>query len=291
MDMAWTLAMATGLCNGGVALAGKAAERGRCRPAAYALVVFAVAGAVAFATTLGRTVAWSVGLLWVFGAVMGGLYLVAIAAMVLANRHWPPSLVWGAANMAFIIPIALSAAMLTEPLKVMDAAIALGVGLMLIGLAAGSAGSGAEAKRGEPDAPAWRRWGLLLAVFAANGALMFGFKLFGRVLPEASSACLIAVVYGCGALAAAVWAGRGLASFRRAEIGYGLGAGAASALAGLAMLGAMRLPAAAAFPVIQGSSLAGGVLACALVFGERLTPRKLAALALGLGAMTLTVWR
>jgi len=43
MDMAWAMAMATGLCNGGVALAGKAAERGHCRPATYAMVVFAVA--------------------------------------------------------------------------------------------------------------------------------------------------------------------------------------------------------------------------------------------------------
>lgn len=289
MDSAWLMALGTGACNAGVALAGKGAERSRCRPAVYALIVFTVAGAVAFATTLGWPVAWGVGLLWVFGAVMGGLYLVAIAAMVLANRHWPPSLVWGTANMAFIVPVALSAALLAESLKAMDAGIALGVGLMLAGLAA--VGAKTQHGTGDPAAPAWRRWGLLLAVFVANGALMFGFKLFGRVLPEASSASLIAVVYGCGALAAAVWAGRGLASLRRTEIGYGLGAGAASALAGLAMLGAMRLPAAAAFPVIQGSSLAGGVLACALVFGERLTPRKLAALALGLGAMTLTMWR
>jgi len=83
MDSAWLMAIGTGACNAGVALAGKGAERGRCRPAAYALIVFAVAGAVAFATTLGRPAAWGVGLLWVFGAVMASLYLVAIAAMVL----------------------------------------------------------------------------------------------------------------------------------------------------------------------------------------------------------------
>ena len=62
-------------------------------------------------------------------------------------------------------------------------------------------------------------------------------------------------------------------------------------LSALAMLTAMQLPAAAAFPVIQGTSLAGGVLACALVFRESLTQRKLAALAVGLGAMVLTAWR
>jgi drug/metabolite transporter (DMT)-like permease len=129
------------------------------------------------------------------------------------------------------------------------------------------------------------------AVFVANGLLMFGFKLFRRVLPEAHPASLIAAVYGCAAVLAAGWAGRGLATPKRKEVLYGLGAGAASALAGLGILGAMGLPAAAAFPVIQGVSLLGGVLLCALVFRERLTVRKLAALAVGILALLLTRWR
>jgi drug/metabolite transporter (DMT)-like permease len=132
---------------------------------------------------------------------------------------------------------------------------------------------------------------LLAVVFLANGLLMFGFKLFARVLPEAYPASLIAAIYGCAALLAAAWAGRGLAAPRSAEIGCGLGAGVASALAGLAMLGAMSLPAAAAFPVIQGVSLLGGVVLCALFFRERLTPRKLAALAVGVVVLLLTRWR
>ncbi len=78
---------------------------------------------------------------------------------------------------------------------------------------------------------------------------------------------------------------------KRVEIGCGLASGAASALAGLAMLGAMSLPAAVAFPVIQGVSLLGGVLLCAVVFHEHLTWRKLAALAVGGGALLLTWWR
>lgn len=57
------------------------------------------------------------------------------------------------------------------------------------------------------------------------------------------------------------------------------------------MLGAMRLPAGAVLPVLQGVSLLSGVLLCAWVFGERLTARKLVALAVGLAAMTLTRWR
>jgi len=289
MELAWTMAIATGLCNGGVALAGKAAERQRCRPAVYALVTFAVAGAVAYATTLGRGVAWGSGALWCFGLLMGGLYLLAIGAMVLANRHWTPSLVWGTANMGFVMPILLSALLLGEPLRLLDAAIALGVGLMLAGLAVGGATAGSAGD--EVSASAWRRWGLLAVVFVTNGLLMFGFKLFARVLPEAPPSSLIAAIYGCAALLAAGRAGRDLRTLNRTEVACGLGAGAASALAGLAMLGAMSLPAAAAFPVIQGISLLGGVLLCALVFRERLTPYKLAALAVGIGALLLTRWR
>jgi len=289
MDIAWAMAIATGVCNGGGALAGKAAERGRCRPAAFALVVFAVAGAVAYATTLGSHVSWNSGALWAFGIIMGGLYLAGATVMLLANRYWTPSLVWGTANMAFVTPILFSASFLGEPLRAMDAAIALGVGLMLAGLAAGGASAGGGAS--EPAASAWLRWGLLAAVFAINGLLMFGFKLFGRVLPGAHPATLIAAVYGCAALLAAVWVGRGLTTLKRTEAGYGLGAGAASALAGLAMLGAMRLPAAAAFPVVQGVSLLSGVLLCATVFRERLTVGKVAALVVGLGTMALTIWR
>ncbi len=289
MNMAWAMAMAAGLCNGGVALAGKAGEHGRCRPATYATVVFAVAGTGAYVTTLDRDVPWGSGTLWVFGGAMGCLYLVAIAAMLLANRHWTPSLVWGTANMAFVMPILLSALLLGEPLRAMDGAIVLGVGLMLAGLAIGGVVAGTGA--GEPAATTWRHWGLLAAVFVANGALMFAFKLFGYILPRAHPASLIAATYGCAALLAAAWAGRGLAAIRRKEAGYGLGGGVATALAGLAMLGAMRLPAAAAFPVIQGVSLVSGVLLCASVFREQLTVRKLAALAVGLGAMILTKWR
>jgi multidrug transporter EmrE-like cation transporter len=290
--MAWLLAVLAGGCNAGTALAGKAAERSHCRPAAYGLVVFVVAGLTALTTTLGSEAAWGDWRLWAFGGAMGALYLVAIAAALRANRCWPPSIVWASANMAFVAPILLSALFLGEPLRGMDALIAAGVALMLAGLAepASSRGSRADAEDGHPTPGA--RWALLGAVFAANGLLMLGYKLFGVALPDQPSASLVAATYGCGALlAVAVQASRGAPRVSRAELGWGTLAGAATSLAALALLGAMQLPAAVAFPVVQGTSLAGGVFLCALVFRERLTPRKLAALAVGLGTMALTLWR
>ena len=294
MNSAWLMAIGTGVCNSGVALSGKSAERSRCRPASYALIAFSVAGAMAFVIASGLDGNWSDWRLWAIGMAMGFLYLVAISSLLHANRYWPPSIVWSAANMAFVAPIFLSGLILREPLQWMDALIAAGVALMLIGLADPAARSG----RNADDTPAGRhpravRPLLLAIVFAANGLLMFGYKLFHVVLPEQRASCLVAAVYGCAALlaAAAVMVRGGPIRVNRAELGWGLCAGAAAGLAALALLGAMQLPAATAFPVIQGTSLAGGVLLCALVFRERLTLRKLAALAIGLGAMTLTMWR
>jgi multidrug transporter EmrE-like cation transporter len=289
--MAWIMAVLAGGCNAVVALASKAAERSRCRPAAYGLVAFVVAGLTAFLTTLGGEAAWGDWRLWAFGGAMGALNLAAITAMLRANRCWPPSIVWASANMAFVAPILLSALFLGEPLRGMDALIVAGVALMLAGLAEHTP-SRDRADEGDGRPAPGARWLLLGVVFATNGLLMLGFKLFGVMLPAQPSACLVAATYGCGALlAAAVQVSRGALRVNRAEFGWGSGAGAATSLAALALLVAMQLPAAVAFPIVQGTSLAGGVFLCALVFRERLTPRKLAALAVGLGTMALTLWR
>jgi len=154
MDIAWLLGIGTGVCNAGVALASKGAERCRCRPAIYAMIAFAVAGAVAYATTIGRGVSWNSAMLWIFGGSMGVLYVMAVSAMLAANRHWMPSLVWGAVNLSFVVPILLSALALGEPLRPMDAGIVLGVAIMLAGLTSG--GAGEETGNGEAPASARR---------------------------------------------------------------------------------------------------------------------------------------
>ena len=293
METAWIMAIGVGVCNGGVALAAKAAEHTRCRAMPVGFVTFAVAGATALLVAmLGGVTGWGDWRLWAFGASMGLMYVACTPVMMRANRCWPPSIVWSSANMAFVLPILLSALFLHEPLCWLDAVIGAGVAVMLAGLAAPD-GAGAEAvdETGR-RASTRQRWLLLAIVFALNGAIMLGFKLFKVLLPNQSSACLVTAIYGSGAvMALAVQASRGRMGISRNEFRLGLGCGAAMSLAALALLAAMRLPAATAFPVIQGTSLAGGGCLCAAVFHERLTPRKLVALAVGLGAMILTVWR
>jgi multidrug transporter EmrE-like cation transporter len=287
VNAALILAVGSGMANAVVAVASKGAERSRCRLAPYSAIALGTAAATAFAVALEMRASWNSWPLWLFGIVMVVLFLAAIACMLRANRVWNPSMVWSAANMAFVMPILLSALTLGEPMRWVDAVIAAGLLVMLAGLA-DPKGVGVS----DPlPLPKGRRL-LLAAVFVTNGLLMYGFKLFGVLLPAAKPSCLVAIMYGSGALVAlGLLVVRGPFRFARAEAGWGLVAGAATSAAVLALLPAMRLPAAVAFPAIQGTALVGGVLLCALFFKERLTLRKLGALLCGLAAFVLAGMR
>lgn len=290
MDLAWFCALGVGVCNSVIAVVGKAAERTHCRASMYSLVLFAVAAGTALAIALaGGGVDWRDWRLWCYGMVMGGAYLAVVVVTLRANRRWPPSVVWAAANAAFVVPILVSLPLLGEPLKLLDAPILAGIGLMMVGLVDKRA-VGAEGKA--PGASALMCWFLMGAVFAINGLLMVGFKLFSQVVPAQPSSGLVVVTYGSAAvLALAMHVRQGTPRLGWHELGCGLGGGLLFGLAALALLGAMQLPAGAAFPVVQGVSLVGGMLLCAMIFREPLTLRKTAALAVGIVAMVLTVWR
>jgi multidrug transporter EmrE-like cation transporter len=291
MNSAWVMAIGAGCANAVVALASKAAERSHCRLAPYGVIALGVAGLTAWAPAMKGRGDWGDWRLWAFGGAMGALYLAAIASMLRANRRWPPSVVWSVANMAFVLPILLSAFGLGEPLRWMDSVIAAGFLLMLAMLTREAPGGRAAGIERTLRA-VLERWLLLGAVFAINGLLMFGFKVFGVWLPAQPSPCLVMVMYGSGAaLAIVLLVVRGVFRFTLAETGWGLATGVAIGLSALALLPAMRLPAAAAFPVIQGLSLAGGALACAFVFRESLTMRKGVGIAIGLVALALTALR
>ncbi len=281
-------AFGSGLANAVMAMASKGAERSRCRLAPYSAVALGTAGATAFGVALAMRAVWSAWALWAFGIVMGALFLSAVASMLKANRDWNPSMVWSTANMAFVAPILLSALTLGEALRWRDGVIAAGLLVMLMGLAEPASAVSSDLSAPSPG----RRRVMLAAVFVTNGLLMFGFKLFGVLLPGVKSSCLVAIMYGSGAVAAlALFALQGPFRVSRAEAGWGLATGTATSAAVLALLPTMQLPAAVAFPTIQGTALVGGVLLCALFFKERLTLRKLGALLCGLAALVLAGMR
>ena len=71
----------------------------------------------------------------------------------------------------------------------------------------------------------------------------------------------------------------------------GLGVGAATGAAVLLLVHAMPLPAAVAFPVIQGISLLGGITLTTMVYRERINLLKVTGIALGLAVIALAVAR
>jgi len=282
MTSAILMALGAGVANAGVAVSAKAAEQNANRPAPYAALTLGVAALTAAGVALIVRGVWADWRLWAFGIVLGSLYVCAIGGTLWANKMWPPSLVWSTANMAFLLPILFSAVLLREPLRWIDLATVLGVGVMLAGLATPAAGLETAARSRAA------RWGALGTVFLTNGLLMFGFKLQSVLAPGASTSCLSAIIYGCGSVFAWGWyLGQRHTEVTHAELRWGATAGVGTGMAILALLHAMHLPAAVAFPLIQGTSLVGGVALCALIFHELWSWRKTGALALGIIAMLL----
>lgn len=281
------LALGSGVANAGVAVAAKAAERNACRVIPYAAMTLGTAGVTACVAALLTHGAWGGGRLWALGVVLGLIYIGAVGSVLWANRVWAPSLVWSMANMAFLLPILCSALLLHESLHWLDLAIVAGFAVMLLGLLPPRAKGNAPA----PRATAWQ-WLTLGAVFLTNGLLMFGFKLHTFYAPHASTACLSAIMCGCGCLVS--WGlslGIRKTAVLRAEVGWGMATGVATGAAILALLPAMHLPAMVAFPLIQGTSLAGGVALCAVIYREPWSLRKTAALLIGIATLLLAGMR
>lgn len=269
------------------AVLAKSAERRGCRVAAFSLVTFGVAGVADLAIAMADGAVWCSPMLWGFGLAMGALYMAASAVSLHGNRCWPPSVVWAAANAGLVVPILVSV-LLGEPLRLIDIPILTGIGLMMVGMTeVGGGGTPAVSK-----VSVWLRWLLVGAVFVSNGLIMAGFKMFPRIMPGQSSASMVAVTFGFALFLALVMHLRGERRvITRSEIGHGLGMGILMGISTVLLLGAMSLPAALVFPVIQGISLVGGAVLCAIIFRERVTWRKVSALAIGSMAIVLTVWR
>jgi len=286
MNTAFIMAFGAGVANAGVAVASKAAERNACRVAPYAALTLAIASLTTASAAIVMHGTWMDWRLWAIGGILGVLYLGAIASMLYANSLWPPSLVWSTANMAFLLPILCSAVLLGEALRWIDVLIVAGILAMLLGLMMPMP---RQETVGRNTAV---RWLILGGVFLSNGLLMFGFKLFDKLAPGTSSACFSAIMYGSGSLLAWIWyLGSRQTAITRSEVRFGVATGVGIGTAMLTLMQAMHLPAAVAFPIIQGISLAGGVALCACIFREPWPLRKTGALLTGIVALLLTAIR
>jgi multidrug transporter EmrE-like cation transporter len=280
-------ALATAACNSLIAGCGKAAERSRLAPMAYAIVFQASAAAVCLAGAAGEGMPWRSARFWALGLSMGVFYVRALTSIVVANGLGPASFPWALANLALVVPIALSAVWLDEPLVPLDgtvfAAFSAMVALFVLGMRSGQA---KEVVRPGRYAAA------LAEVFLANGILMFGYKLKQDWFGPEGSAGFMALVFGCGALLGCMMpAGRAWLTSLPGGSGGGskwaLAAGVLGGLAAHSLLVAVRLPAATVFPIVQGVGLLGGITVTTLAFRERFNGWKVTALVAGLAVVVM----
>ena len=117
-------AVGAGLVNTLCAVTVKGAEHHGCSPAKIGVLALTTAGLVSLIVAWPQAGSWLDWHLWMLGVPMGVLSYACIKSMMRANGLGPPSLPWVMANLAMVVPIALSALFIKEPLCWMD-----GVGL------------------------------------------------------------------------------------------------------------------------------------------------------------------
>ncbi len=243
------------------------------------------AGAISAVIAGLQSGSWNDWRLWTLGVVLGGITYACVSVTLRANHYGPPSLPWAMANLGLIVPVGLSAIFLGESLHHTDWICLVVFGGMLAAFIRGTTHAG-DVQKGH-----WLALMLLLAsVWLSNGAVMFGYKLNAFFPGDVNRSALTPIV--CITAGVVAWLDewrQPREAFQGRHLGWSLAMGCANGTSILLLLVAMKLPAAVAFPIIQGVSFLGGIVATAIVFHERLNLWKWLGIACGLAVILLAV--
>ncbi len=288
MTVTILLAILSGVSFAGSGLGYKAAERWQCRPAVFILVFATTGGAFAGAKALFEDTVWSEPTLWLLGIAMGLLFSLAIYFIMQANKLGPASASWTVLNLGLLVPILVSPFMIDEPVLWVDPVVVVLFVLMLLMFARGMKATG-EVER--------ERHGLhilmLLGVFLAQGLFLLGNKIKYVLFGDANTAGLAFIVYLSGATTVLIHmlCYRERRTLTRGELIAGSMTGFCNSLGTILLLGAMSLPSTMVFPLSASVSLLGGVFLTCCMYGEKFNRMKTIAVALGLAALLLSVFR
>ncbi|MBN1541389.1 hypothetical protein JW992_04520 [candidate division KSB1 bacterium] len=285
---ALVFALSAGGCFALLGLTYKLAHHWHCRVPVFTLIFTLTAGIIALGGSDVHAREWNSVSLWVLGGAMGLFLAGAIALVNLTNRLGPAYISWTVINLSLLLPIFISALFLREPLTPADLLTLLLFVLMLVFFNRGLIGL-----QRAPQSLPWRYAFFLIGMWALNGLFLFGNKLKYDLFGETGSAELAAVFYGSGSAAVflfSVVTRQKLWPVRREWVA-GIAAGTASAAGILLMQAAMSLPAATAFPLVQGMSLVGGALVTGLVFRESINRWMLFGLSCGVAVLILAIYR
>ncbi|MHB9132024.1 MAG: DMT family transporter [Armatimonadota bacterium] len=282
-------AILSGLSFAFLGLSYKAADDVKCRPIAFMFVFTFTAGCISLLKTSTESTAWGDARLWWLGGMMVLTLFFGILLVMRANALGPASASWTMVNLALLVPVAMAALVLKEPLFWLDAALITLFIVMLLVLARGSATTG-ETK---PEHLGFYLF-ILLLLYLSNGFFLCGYKikehLFGT---ENTGGVMVILYFGTAILALlTLLLQRGRQSIQRHEWKTGVSAGVSSVL-GLYffMLAVNTLPTLVVYPISQGIALLGGIFLTVVLYKERFNLFKSLGVALGMVVLLLAVFR
>jgi drug/metabolite transporter (DMT)-like permease len=288
MQLPLVMAILSGILYAVAALGYKMAERVNCRTSTF-IVVFSMAGGVfAIIKSFSETSKWNNPRLWLLGIAMGILFDLAIFFILQSNKNGPASISWTMLNLSLLVPVILSPMLFQESVYWIDPVIVAAFVVMLAFFAQSLRKSDDSDQRKTP-----RYFLYLYGLFFSNGFFLLGNKLKHELFGDNNTAALTFIVYLVGGLIA--W----LVSSRRyekwtidvAEWKAGIVTGLSNSIGTIFYLGAMSLPVAVVFPLNASVALLGGVILTTGVYGEKFDLHKVIAMAMGLVALLLAVFR
>ncbi len=290
MNVAIILAITAGMMFGILSLAYKYANLKKCRSAQFTFALSLSAAGVTFFKSLTETSKWSDPLLWGLGAVMGIVIVAGIFVLMTANRLGPVSSSWTVVNVSFLLAIFLSAIVLRERLLCVDP-----INLAIFGLTLYLFVRGMRAESGtsKPVSHTFLHLLTLLGVFLTNGLVAFASKLKYTFWSQANTSALPTVFYLVSALITLVMIQRqsGRLDIAKDEWKAGAMGGLLMSIGTILFLTAMSLPAAAVFPITQGTSLTAGVALTTLIAKERLNRWMVLGVLVGLLLLFAVIYR
>jgi drug/metabolite transporter (DMT)-like permease len=282
------MAILSGVLYAVAALGYKMAERLNCRTSTF-IVVFSIAGGVfAIIKSFSETSQWNNPRLWWLGIAMGILFVLAIYFILQSNKIGPASISWTMLQLSLLVPVILSPMLFQERVYWIDPIIIATFVLMLSFFA--------QSLRKTDDANQikTRRYFLyLLGIFFSNGFFLLGNKLKYEFFEEKNTAALTFIVFLVGGLIALLASNRKNEKWKIhvAEWKAGALTGLSNSIGTIFYLGAMSLPAPVVFPLSSSIALLGGVILTTRVYGEKFDLYKIMAMAMGLVALLLAIFR
>lgn len=204
----------------------------------------------------------------------------ALMAIIRAMATGPVSFTWVLANLSIGVPILLSAAIWSEPIRTLQW---LGLGLFVVSLVL----FGKDLQRSGSKGVTLKWVGIAAIMFLCNGSALLCFKVINKYTSVSHTFSTLVITYTTCGLLLLVCNWRKLSLPHAGEMKLGLIA-AAGMMGGQAfIIKALAINTASSLPIIHSTSIIAVAIASALMFGERLTRYSGSGLLCGLVSISL----